>query len=91
MIKVRIRGTNVNESSFGDAIAKRAHHLGMTAWTITPYDVTLRTAKRAAWLDLAQTLNAIAYKLGGRLKCAATPGYHYEIIVREAAEQRRAA
>lgn len=81
MIKVRVRGIVMDEKTLGDTVAKRAHLLGMTAWTVTPYSVTLHPAKKAPWLDLAATLNAMAHRLGGRLKCSPTAGYHYEIGV----------
>lgn len=84
IVKVRVRGVALDEKTLGDTIAKRAPLLGMTAWTITPYSVTLRPSITATWLDLAATLNAMAHKLGGRLKCAATGDYHYEIVVAEA-------
>ncbi len=89
-IKIRVRGVALDEKSpLNGAISSRAHILGMTEWTILPYSVTLHAAESTAWIDLAAALNAMARALGGKLKCAATGGYHYEIVVAEG--ERRAA
>lgn len=83
-IKVRARGVALDEKSpLNRVISQHAHLLGMVAWTISPYSVTLRVAETAAWIDLSAALNAMARALGGRIKCAATGGYHHEIEVAE--------